>query len=226
MITVNAAGYVGQACHFTTGGSQAMDFDSRARTWDADPLKQERALAVAAAIRQRIPLSRAWRALDYGCGTGLLGFALRDDVGEVTLADSSPGMLTVLGEKIAAANARNLHARQLDLTCDSLPGERYELICTLMTLHHVVDVDRLLRTFHELLRAGGWLAIADLDREDGSFHGAGFTGHPGFERTALHAQLIAAGFSRADFSTCYVVKKSTDQGSVDYPLFLAAATRS
>ena len=32
-----------------------------------------------------------------------------------------------------------------------------------------------------LLNAGGFLAIADLYEEDGSFHGEGFTGHNGFD---------------------------------------------
>ena len=31
--------------------SNTMDFDAKAKTWDSDPIKRERALAVAAAIR-------------------------------------------------------------------------------------------------------------------------------------------------------------------------------
>ena len=205
--------------------STTSSFDDRAQTWDTDPVKQERAEAVATALRQRVPLSRDWRALEYGCGTGLLSFALHADLGELTLADSSPGMLAVLEEKISAANARNLRPLPLDLTHDPLPAERYDLILTLMTLHHVADVARLLRAFHDLLRPGGWLAVADLDREDGSFHGPGFTGHHGFDRAALRAQLADAGFGGVDFSTCHVMKKGTDQGMREYPLFLAVAAR-
>jgi len=209
-----------------TGVSTTITFDDKAKTWDSDPVKQERALAVAAAIRRRVPLARDWRALEYGCGTGLLSFALHADLGELTLADSSPGMLAVLEEKISAANARNLRPLPLDLTHDPLPAERYDLILTLMTLHHVADVARLLRAFHDLLRPGGWLAVADLDREDGSFHGPSFTGHNGFDREALRAQLTDAGFGEVDFSTCYVMKKATDQGTREYPLFLAVAART
>ncbi len=205
--------------------SATLSFDDKALTWDADPVKQERALAVAAALRQRIPLSTAWQALEYGCGTGLLSFALQADLGRITLADSSPGMLTVLEEKIGAAGLTHLHPLALDLTTDPLPAERYELIYTLMTLHHVPDTVRLLRDFYTLLRPGGWLGIADLDQEDGSFHGAGFTGHCGFDREALRAQLFSVGFNRVDFSTGYLMKKTTNQGLREYPLFLAVATR-
>jgi ubiquinone/menaquinone biosynthesis C-methylase UbiE len=202
-----------------------LSFDDQARTWDTDPVKQARARAVAAALRQRIPLSTTWQALEYGCGTGLLSFALQANLGEVTLADRSPGMLMVLQEKIRAAGLNHLHPLALDLTTDPLPAERYELIYTLMTLHHVPDTVRLLRDFYTLLRPGGWLGIADLDQEDGSFHGAGFTGHCGFNREALRAQLFSVGFSHVDFSTSYLMKKATDQGLREYPLFLAVATR-
>jgi ubiquinone/menaquinone biosynthesis C-methylase UbiE len=206
--------------------SAKLSFDDKAQTWDADPVKQERALAVAAALRQRIPLSTAWRALEYGCGTGLLSFALQADLGEVTLADSSPGMLTVLEEKIGAAGlTTHLHPLALDPTTDPPPAERYDLIYTLMTLHHVPDTTRLLRDFYTLLRPGGWLGIADLDQEDGSFHGAGFTGHNGFNREALQAQLLGVGFNRVNFSTGYLMKKATDQGMREYPLFLVVANR-
>ena len=154
-----------------------------------------------------------------------MSFALQTDLGQLTLADSSPGMLAVLEEKITAANAGNLRPLPLDLSHDPLPAARYDLIYTLMTLHHVADVDRLLRDFQALLRPGGWLGIADLDQEDGSFHGPGFTGHHGFDREALRAQLVDAGFDGVDFSTCYLMKKATDQDTREYPLFLAVATR-
>ncbi|MCU0808275.1 MAG: class I SAM-dependent methyltransferase [Candidatus Contendobacter sp.] len=205
--------------------SATPSFDDRAQNWDADPVKRERAEAVATAVRQRVPLSPAWQALEYGCGTGLLSFALYADLGRITLADSSPGMLAVLDRKIAAAGLAHLHPLALDLTTDSLPADRYDLIYTLMTLHHVADVARLLRIFHDLLRPGGWLAVADLDQEDGSFHGTGFTGHNGFDREALRVQLTDAGFGSVDFSTAYVIRKATDEGRREYPLFLAVAAR-
>ncbi|HRF11288.1 MAG: ubiquinone/menaquinone biosynthesis methyltransferase [Candidatus Accumulibacter phosphatis] len=202
-----------------------MNFDDKAKTWDSDPVKEERTLAVAIALRQRVPLAHDWHALEYGCGTGQLSFALQADLGRVTLADSSPGMLAVLQEKIIAAGLSHLHPLALDLMTDPPPAERYDLIYTLMTLHHVTDTHRLLKVFHGLLRPGGWLGIADLDQEDGSFHGPGFTGHMGFDRDALRSQLAEAGFARADFSTCFLMKKATDQGVREYPLFLAVATR-
>ncbi len=203
-----------------------MDFDAKAQEWDNDPVKLERAAAVAAAIRNQVRLSPDLSALEYGCGTGLLSFALSRELGSITLADSSAGMLAVLREKIAASGADHLRPMRLDLTVDPLPAERYDLIYTLMTLHHVSDVDRILRDFHALLRPDGALCIADLDREDGSFHGAGFDGHHGFEREALRDQLARAGFGEIQFDTCYMMRKSQGEGAREYPVFLAVARKA
>lgn len=200
-------------------------FDAHARTWDEDPAKAARAHAVAHAIRQRLPLQPTLRALEYGCGTGLLGFALKDDLGHITLADSSPGMLAVLEEKIAAAQARHLRPLQLDLMTDPPPADRFDLIVSLMALHHVSDIDKALAHFHALLAPGGHLGIADLDAEDGSFHGEGFTGHKGFDRAALRAQALAAGFARVDFSTVFDITKGDGDSARRYPVFLMIAAK-
>ncbi len=202
-----------------------MDFDVKAKEWDNDPVKLERATAVAAAIRNQVRLSPDLSTLEYGCGTGLLSFSLYRELGSITLADSSVGMLAVLREKIAASGADHLRPVRLDLAIDPLPAERYDLIYTLMTLHHVSDVDRILRDFHALLRPDGVLCIADLDREDGSFHGAGFDGHSGFEREALRDRLARAGFREIGFETCYVMRKPQGEGMREYPVFLAVASK-
>jgi ubiquinone/menaquinone biosynthesis C-methylase UbiE len=69
------------------------EFDAKARTWGADPEKVDRAKKVADLIVGRVPTLAAARVLEVGAGTGLLGFALRDKVQHLTLADSSEEML-------------------------------------------------------------------------------------------------------------------------------------
>jgi 2-polyprenyl-3-methyl-5-hydroxy-6-metoxy-1,4-benzoquinol methylase len=201
------------------------DFDARARTWDEDAAKHERALRVAAAIAARFPLAGK-RVLEYGAGTGLLGLALEPLAGEVTLADSSREMLRVADEKIAARGLRGARTMVLDLTSEPPPpGLRFDLVCSLMALHHVPDTDGLLQAFEGLLRAPGAICLADLDAEDGSFHGAGFAGHHGFERADLAARLEHAGFRDVRFETVYVVRKATAAGLRDFPVFLATAEK-
>jgi ubiquinone/menaquinone biosynthesis C-methylase UbiE len=202
------------------------DFDTKAATWDADPRRVKRARAVADGIRAHVPLHPAMTALEYGCGTGLLSFALHKSLGPITLADSSPGMLAVLAEKITAGSIRNLTPVRLDLTADPLPRERYQVIYTLMTLHHVPDTAKLLKDFYDLLETPGFLCIADLDTEDGSFHGPGFPGHKGFDREELRKLAAISGLREIAFDTIFHVSKETENGIKDFPLFLMTARKN
>lgn len=203
----------------------AAHFDGKARQWDENPVFRERAERIAQAIRARIPLNRDMTALDYGSGTGLLSFALQDALGRITLMDSSAGMLAVAREKIAAQGLTHMTACQVDPSADPPADERYDLIYTSMTLHHIPDTDPILRVFHALLNPGGWLAIADLDREDGSFHGPEVEVHHGFDRGELAACATAAGFCDVDFATVFTIDKVTDAGTRRYPVFLMTARR-
>lgn len=202
------------------------DFDERAKDWDSDPKKVERARVVAEAIRKAIPLSTNISALEYGCGTGLLSFALQSDLGQITLADTSQGMLDVLAEKIAAAGVMNMRPVKLDVATDPLPAERFHLTYSLMTLHHVPDARGILGKFHALLEPGGFLLVADLDKEDGSFHTDGTTDvHLGFERGELQGWVEAAGFENVSFSTAYEIKKNVDGAEKTFPVFLMSARK-
>ncbi len=202
------------------------NFDEEAQTWDANPLRVARAKAVAAAIRARLPLTPGMRAMEYGSGTGLLSFALRAGLGHITLADSSPGMLAVLAEKIARARAgHSMRPLRLDLAIDPTPTERFQLIYSLMTLHHISDTDKILRDLCTLLDPGGWLCIADLDQEDGSFHEPDFEGHAGFDRGTLAAKARRAGLGNITFSTVYRVPRVVARRKKDFPLFLMSAQK-
>jgi ubiquinone/menaquinone biosynthesis C-methylase UbiE len=165
------------------------------------------------------------KAFEYGCGTGLLSFALQPYLGHITLADSSPGMLSVLQEKIAASGVPNMTPVKLDLEIDPLPVERYQLIYTLMTLHHIPDIAKILSDFYALLEDSGFLCVTDLDKEDGSFHGIDFPGHKGFDRDELKATLLNIGFKNVRFTTCYTMTKTVATGIKTFPLFLMIAER-
>lgn len=193
-------------------------FDDRAATWD-DPAKIERAAMVARVIGETIPLAPTMRLLEYGAGTGLVTQALRDEVGPVTLADASTGMRAVMEEKVRTGALTDARIWALDLSVDPVPDERFDLILTVLTLHHIHDLDPVLHAFGSLLVDGGVLGIVDLEAEDGSFHGEGFAGHHGFDRTELTARLEAAGFADVAFHPCGTVTRPDGT----YAMFLATA---
>jgi ubiquinone/menaquinone biosynthesis C-methylase UbiE len=146
-------------------------------------------------------------------------------VGHITLADSSDGMLAVLERKIASSGVKNMNAIKLDLANDSFPNERYHLICTLMTLHHVDDTDKMLKDFYKMLAKPGYLCVADLDSEDGTFHGADFSGHKGFDRSDLRKKVLDVGFQTIHFSTVFRMTKEIEGTKKEFPLFLMIAEK-
>lgn len=200
------------------------EFDRKAASWD-DEQKAGRARRVAEAIARRVPLSPQTRVLEYGAGTGLLALALVDQVGRITLADSSAGMLDIARRKIEAGGLLNASTLLLDLSRDPLPAERFNLVCSLLTLHHVRDTDRLLGDFARLLRSPGFVCLSDLDAEDGSFHGPDADVHRGFDRADLAARMERAGFHDVHVEDAGEVRKESGAGLRTYPLFLAVGAR-
>ena len=120
-----------------------------------------------------------------------------------------------------------MEARLLDLSRDGAPKVRFDLIIGGMVLHHVADHKALLKTFHGLLKDDGILAIADLDAEDGQFHG-GATGisHHGFEQTELKQTLSEIGYEVLNSSIIHTMKRQHADGTEgEYPIFLMTARR-
>jgi ubiquinone/menaquinone biosynthesis C-methylase UbiE len=198
-------------------------FDEVASTWDEEPRRLELASAVAAAVRRSVPLSPDLQVLDFGCGTGLVTLALQPFVGRITGADSSEGMLGQLRRKIAAKTLANVDAVRIDAVAADVPDERYDVIVSSMALHHVEDLAPLFRRFHELLRTGGRVALADLDREDGTFHDdARGVFHLGFDRAEVVSLLAGAGFDSVEATTATVTRKN----GREYTIFLVTGRRA
>jgi tRNA (cmo5U34)-methyltransferase len=201
------------------------EFDDRARDWDKNQRYIDRSEAVAKAMLQTIPFKKNMKALEYGSGTALLSFALKDHFAEITLMDNSQEMTTVTAEKIADQNIQNMKPLFFDLEHQDYDG-KFDIIYNQMVMHHVKDVDSILNKFHSLLNPGGYLAIADLYAEDGSFHGEGFNGHKGFDVGELSGGLKAIGFGNIEHQKCYTIAKTDEAGNIsEYPIFLLTASK-
>ncbi len=201
------------------------EFDAKARDWDKNQLYIERSEVVANAIQGMIPLHKNMKALEYGSGTALLSFALKDQFAEITLMDSSRGMTEVTQEKIAAQHIRKMKPLFFDLEHENYTA-KFDIIYNQMVMHHVNDVDTMLTKFFSLLNPGGYIALVDLYSEDGSFHGEGFNGHLGFDVELLSDKLKEAGFRKVEHQQCFTIERKDEDGRINgYPLFLLTACK-
>jgi 2-polyprenyl-3-methyl-5-hydroxy-6-metoxy-1,4-benzoquinol methylase len=201
---------------------ERKDFDKEAAQWDANPGRVKLANQVADAIIREAAPERDMDVLDFGCGTGLVTLRLAPLVRSITGVDSSSGMLGVLEEKIKAQGLAGVRTQLVDFEKNGRVKGTYHLLVSSMTLHHVPDSAALFQQWYELLLPGGLLCFADLDAEDGSFHGDN-TGvfHLGFERDHLKELLRKAGFRDVRDSTATkMIKEIEGKGPREFPVFL------
>jgi tRNA (cmo5U34)-methyltransferase len=202
------------------------EFDIKAAEWDQNPMHWDRSEAIAIEIKKMIPLNTEMRVLEYGAGTGITSFLLKDHVKEITLMDNSSEMVRLMTEKIKTSKAKNLKVLNFNLEHSDYKNERFDLIFTQMVLHHVTDIDLIISRFKKLLNPGGFLAIADLYPEDGSFHGDDFTGHRGFDVEILSNRIRNQGFTDISHRKCFVInKKISDSETKQFDVFLLISTR-
>ncbi|MFZ3274044.1 MAG: class I SAM-dependent methyltransferase [Lutibacter sp.] len=199
-------------------------FDQQAKEWDNDPKKTERAMIIAKEMADFIQPNNTMNAFEFGCGTGLLSYQLKDSFKTITLADTSEGMIKVLQEKIDDENIDNFKPLLVDLLKENavINKSKFDVIYTLMSLHHILEIDKILAIFNAMLKTGGYLCIADLVQEDGSFHTnvPGFEGHNGFDREKLSAVLSNHGFKVAYNEIPLEIEKEFDNKVRKYPVFL------
>ena len=202
-----------------------MSFDQKASSWDT-PERLERASLVAREIRREVSPGREWNALEFGCGTGLVGFNLADGLGSITMLDSSAGMIAEVIRKIGVLGAVNVSAVHAEIGELAEKGADFDFIYSSMALHHVVDTAEIIGIFRRLLRPGGILCIVDLDTVDPAFHDSepGFNAHHGFSQQELAAILTENGFRLCQSRTFFRDTKKKDTGDIPYSLFLMTGT--
>ncbi len=204
-----------------------MSFDQLAATWDEDPKKVKRANAFAQAISNFLPKNKELSGIEFGCGTGLLSFELKDAFKSITLIDTSEGMIKVLKEKIKQNKLDYFHPLCADVLSEKADIQKQDVMYMSMAFHHVHDTQKALGVFNNLINTGGYLCIGDLVKEDGSFHRhvTDFDGYNGFDRKNLSEELKKSGFNEVFYKEVFTIEKEVDGKVRNYPLFLMIAEK-
>ncbi len=197
------------------------DFDERAANWEK-PRQVNLANGVADTMIKELEFSLNMDVMDFGCGSGLISMRLQPLVKSVVGVDSSKGMLEVFQEKIKKSGVQNVSTQWTDLEDGGKVEGKFNLVVSSMAFHHVRKLPLLLKHIYDLLLPGGAIGIADLDKEDGTFHSDN-TGvvHFGFERGEMKKLFEDAGFHDIKAVTANkVVKEIEGKGLREFPIFL------
>ena len=165
------------------------------------------AQAIADSILKNINLNKDMHIMDFGAGTGLLSYFISEHINKVTAIDNSPSMLEKFREK-SSLFACHTEALELDLSKELPDNLIYDGIISSMTIHHIEDIEDMLTKMYNMIPKDGFIALADLDTEDGTFHSDNEgVFHFGFDRNDLEKIAKKVGFRDICFETASTIKK-------------------
>ena len=196
-------------------------FNEKAKDWDANEMRTKLSSAIGSSILAHVSLHDQMRVMDFGAGTGLISSQVAPLVKKIVAVDISEAMLNKLVAKPELQD-------KVEIVCQDIIekpiADNFDLIMSAMSMHHVKDTSKLIQRFSEHLNPGASIALADLDKEDGSFHPEDSEGvfHLGFKRNELQIILEKYGFREVQFVTAHTINKEEKK----YPIFLVTATKN
>lgn len=195
-------------------------FLSKATEWDSPDKIQMANKFLGEMLFQINPLP-AWKAMEIGTGTGLVGLQIEPFVSKVVLEDTSESMLGVLKQKLNGnSKVEILHGEVFDYKLKDI-----DFIFSAMAFHHIPDIDKTLQHLAKITKTGALVVVGDLVTEDGSFHNLDPIPHCGFNTSILSKQFVKAGFDVKSVKIYNVITRTTDKTTTNYEQFILIAKR-
>jgi ubiquinone/menaquinone biosynthesis C-methylase UbiE len=202
-------------------------FDERAKEWDK-PDRVKMAELISLCILAGLNPKKDMVGVDFGAGTGLVTIEIAKRVKHITAIDSSEGMLGILREKISVNGITNISTAAVEIELGATGFKELDFIVSSMAIHHVKNIKTLAEAFYSMLKSDGKIALADLDKEDGTFHSQNPVGvwHRGFDRKELTDIFSKVGFKNIKFTTAHNIPRKSETGEIKlYPVFLLLAEK-
>ena len=140
-------------------------FDLMANSYE-NPERVQMAKVSSDAIKEYLIDTKSKDAIDFGCGTGLVGMDLLNEFRSMLFLDTSQNMLKIVDQKITDAHAPNASILCFDLETSAQPGIRADYIFMVHVLLHIQDFETVLAKLYDILNTEGHLLIADFNKND------------------------------------------------------------
>lgn len=152
------------------------------------------------AIREYLVDTKHKRAIDFGCGTGLVGMNLLNDFHSMLFLDTSPNMINQIKQKISDFNLQNADTLCFDFEKEGLTDLRADYIVMVQVLLHIHDVELVLSRLFDVLHEGGHLLIVDFNKNENVVSDIV---HNGFNQDELTDCMTKIGYKNIQSKTFY-----------------------
>jgi cyclopropane fatty-acyl-phospholipid synthase-like methyltransferase len=195
-------------------------FKHKSKSWDMNSKRVKNAQSISDLIVKNINLKESMEVMDLGAGTGLLSYFIAPYVKKIIAVDNSESMLEEFKNKASEFDSET-EIIEADISKDTIK-RTFDGIVSSMTIHHIEDINALFLKLFNMLNKDGFIAIADLDSEDGSFHSDN-TGvyHYGFNRKLLEDIAKEVGFKNIHFYLASTINKP----HANFTVFLMTASK-
>lgn len=156
------------------------------------------------AIREYLVDARSKNAIDFGCGTGLVGMNLLNDFNSMLFLDTSQNMINQVKQKISSSNIQNAATLCFDFEKDSISDLHADYIFMVQVLLHINDIELVLSRLYDVLNVGGHLLIVDFNKNEEIVSDIV---HNGFDQRELTDIMTKIGYRDINSKTFYTGSK-------------------
>ncbi|MNO49837.1 ubiquinone/menaquinone biosynthesis methyltransferase [compost metagenome] len=178
-------------------------FEMIANMYDT-PERVQMARISSDAIREYLVDAKSKNAIDFGCGTGLVGMNLLNDFKSMLFLDTSQNMLHQVEQKISDLDIQNADTLCFDFEQEGLTDLHADYIFMAQVLLHIQDIEFILSRLFDVLNEGGHLLIVDFNKNEQI---ASNLVHNGFDQAELTDTMIKIGYRNIQSKTFYTGNK-------------------
>lgn len=144
------------------------------------------------------------KAIDFGCGTGLVGMNLLNDFNSMLFLDTSQNMINEVNQKISEFNIKNVETLCFDFEKEDQWDLHADYIFMAQVLLHINDVELVLSRLYDVLNPGGHLLIVDFNKNEEIVSDMV---HNGFDQVKLTDIMTKIGYRNIKSKTFYTGSK-------------------
>lgn len=178
-------------------------FETIATIYDTDERIQI-ATIIADAIQAYLVDTSNKNAIDFGCGTGLIGMNLLNEFNYMLFLDSSQNMVNQVKQKMDDLHIQKAETLCFDFEKDGRTDLHTDYIFMAQVLLHIQDVEPLLSKIYDILNPDGHLLIVDFDKNSKVVSDMV---HNGFDQEHLKEILMKIGYQDIQAKTFYTGSK-------------------